>query len=61
MNRLAVFLFGITFGVWLIVVSSEFFPEYTSSYRQGQIDALNGKVVVELKAQPDGSTKWERK
>jgi hypothetical protein len=61
MSRLAVFLFGITFGVWLIVILAEFFPEYTSSYRQGQIDALNGKIIVELKQQPDGSTKWERK
>jgi hypothetical protein len=61
MNRLAFFLFGITAGIWLIVVSSEFFPENTSSYRQGQIDALNGKIIVELKQQSDGSTKWERK
>jgi hypothetical protein len=61
MSRLALFLFGINAGIWLIVVSSEFFPEYTSSYRQGQIDALNGKIIVELKQQQDGSTKWERK
>jgi hypothetical protein len=61
MNRLAVFLFGVTFGAWLVVTLAQFFPKNTSSYRQGQIDALNGKIVVELKQQPDGSTKWERK
>lgn len=61
MNNFTFFIIGITAGIWLIVVSSEFFPEYTSSYRKGQIDALNGKIIVELKQQPDGSTKWERK
>lgn len=61
MNNFTFFLFGITAGIWLSVIAFEFFPEYTSSYRQGQIDALNGKIIVELKQQPDGSTKWERK
>jgi len=33
-----------------------------SAYRQGQIDAINGKITVELKQNPDGSTSWvERK
>jgi hypothetical protein len=59
-NKL-VFLLGVATGIWLVVVLAEFFPENTSPYRQGQIDALNGKIVVELKEQSDGSTKWERK
>jgi hypothetical protein len=61
MNNLILFLCGIATGAGLIVIPAEFLPEYTSSYRKGQIDALNGKIVVELKKQSDGSTKWERK
>jgi hypothetical protein len=61
MDKLITFLFGVVAGTGLIVIPAEFLPEYTSSYRKGQIDALNGKSVVELKKQSDGSTKWERK
>jgi hypothetical protein len=61
MNNFTFFILVSLPVIWLIVIVSEFFPEYTSSYRQGQIDALNGKINVELKQQPDGSTKCERK
>lgn len=61
MNNFTFFIIGITAGIWLIVIASELFPENTYIYRQGQIDALNGKIIVELKQQQDGSTKWERK
>lgn len=33
----------------------------TTLYKQGQIDAINGKIMYELKQQPDGTTAWERK
>lgn len=48
-------------GAWILVILSSFFCEYTAPYKQGQIDALSGKVLFELQPQPDGSTKWERK
>jgi hypothetical protein len=38
-----------------------FWPEYTDSYKQGQIDALSGKVIYELKTQPNGEKTWKRK
>lgn len=31
-----------------------------SGYRQGQIDALTGKICYKLEQQPDGSTIWTR-
>jgi flagellar basal body-associated protein FliL len=34
---------------------------FEQAYRQGQIDAANGKMLYELKQLPDGSTAWERK
>ncbi len=37
------------------------FGEYTQLYKQGQIDALSGKVVFELKKQGDNTVIWERK
>lgn len=35
--------------------------EMSSDYKQGQIDALTGKIKYELKKQPDGSTQWKEK
>jgi small basic protein len=37
------------------------FGEYTQLYKQGQIDALSGKVAFELKKQEDNTVIWERK
>lgn len=37
------------------------FGEYTQVYKQGQIDALSGKVLFELKKQEDNSIIWIRK
>jgi hypothetical protein len=37
------------------------FHDRTLLYKQGQIDALSGKIVYELKQQPDGSVTWVRK
>ena len=31
------------------------------SYKQGQIDAINGKIKYELVKQPDGTTEWKEK
>lgn len=37
------------------------FGEYTQLYKQGQIDALSGKIMFELKKQEDNTVIWERK
>ena len=34
---------------------------HTNMYRNGQVDALNGKVHWELVKQPDGSSSWQHK
>jgi O-antigen/teichoic acid export membrane protein len=54
-------ILGLLLGLLIAIVATLFFPEYTHLYRQGQIDAVNGKVLFELKPQPDGTTTWERK
>jgi hypothetical protein len=41
---------GLVFGLWLT----------RHSYRDGQIDAANGKMNYELRDQADGSRAWER-
>ena len=45
----------------IIMVSAFVFPEYTTTYKQGQIDALSGKVIFELKDKSDGTREWVRK
>jgi hypothetical protein len=37
------------------------FTEHTKAYFQGQVDAVNGTVRVELVKQPDGSSTWRFK
>jgi len=52
-----VFLGGIVFTlgcVWLLMTLT---GQYT--YKQGQIDCINGKVRYHLVKQEDGSTSWE--
>lgn len=53
----------ITFGLFLACVSvyNLFKLELESEYRQGQIDAINGKIQYELKTMPDNSMQWVRK
>ena len=48
-------------GAWIFVLFAISFEEHTKPYKQGQIDALSGKVLFELKKHSDGSVKWERK
>ena len=52
---------GILVGSILVVGLSLSFPEQTKIYKQAQIDAINGKILFELKKQEDGSVVWERK
>ena len=52
---------GIIVGAILVVGLTFAFPEYTKIYKQAQIDAINGKILFELKKQEDGSVVWERK
>jgi hypothetical protein len=42
---------------WVCVIGEV----YGIGYRQGQIDALTGKVKVELVQHPDGTKTWEPK
>lgn len=62
MSDAAISLLG---GYVLGIVTAFFmmvsFGEYTQLYKQGQIDALSGKVVFELKKQEDNTVIWERK
>lgn len=55
------FVIGLVSGLAILVLTIVFFPQYSVLYKRGQIDALNGKVLFELKQQPDGTTKWIRK
>lgn len=51
---------GFIFGVMFTLGMFDIFDDYTTSYRMGQIDAMNGKVVFELKTAGDGTTQWMR-
>lgn len=55
------FVMGLWVGILIFVVGSVVFQEHTSNYKHGQIDAINGKILFELKQQPDGTTAWTRK
>jgi hypothetical protein len=55
------FFLGFFAGMGVFVALSMIFYEYTALYKRGQVDALSGKVVFELKQQDDGSVLWERK
>jgi methylthioribose-1-phosphate isomerase len=56
------FCFGIALGVIVqgvaMNITAEYFPERTKPYKQGQIDAANGKMKYELKKNSDNSTYW---
>lgn len=54
-------LCGLGSGMVLTVNLMRLYPETTTVYQQGQIDALNGKVLFELVKQPDGSMVWQKK
>lgn len=54
-------IIGIFVGAFFVIGLSMTFPEQTKIYKQAQIDALNGKILFELKKQEDGSVVWERK
>jgi len=58
--RFGLFL-GFFAGIVVFVALSMIFYEHTALYKRGQVDALSGKVVFELKKQEDGSVLWERK
>lgn len=60
-NEGIAFIIGIILGAAVIVISSGIFVENTMPYKAGQIDALSGKVLYELKDQPDGTRIWVRK
>ena len=48
------FILGMIFFGFLLNVSND-------TYKDGQIDAINGKIHYELVEQPNGTTEWEFK
>jgi hypothetical protein len=59
-NEIYAFMSGIIVGVAILFATLSLFYDHTAFYKQGQIDALSGKVAFELKKQPNGSTLWKR-
>ena len=60
-NEGLAFTIGLSLGAAFIVIMSGIFVEYSTFYKSGQIDALTGRVLFELKDQPDGTRVWVRK
>lgn len=60
-NSFFAFIIGLIFGGFLFVTIAMNFTEYTISYKQGQIDAINGKIQFQLKDNPDGTREWVKK
>jgi hypothetical protein len=55
------FCFGAIFGGGIVIGTSFSLDTHTKLYKAGQIDALSGKVLFELKQQPDNTVIWVRK
>ena len=45
-------------GITNLIYSSVIHED--GGYKQGQIDAINGKICYQIVLQADGSTKWEK-
>lgn len=54
-------LFGVWCGIMMTFGFTNLFYDQLYAYKQGQIDAMTGKMQFELKQQSDGTVKWERK
>lgn len=52
---IVIYFFTILIVVILLQVTSDKY------YKQGQVDAINGKVKYELKVQPDSARIWVKK
>jgi hypothetical protein len=48
-------------GGGIVIGASFSLDTHTKLYKAGQIDALSGKVLFELKQQPDNTVVWVRK
>lgn len=48
---------GIVITLWCLFIA--YIKISNDSYKQGQIDALTGKIQYRLEKQPDGSTEWK--
>jgi hypothetical protein len=46
---------GLMMGVMLSIIADSC---SNNTYKDGQIDAINGKVYYELRSQEDGTTDW---
>jgi hypothetical protein len=55
------FCSGIILGGGIVIGASMSMDTHTKLYKAGQIDALSGKVLFELKQQPDNTVIWVRK
>lgn len=51
---------GFVIGSLFTLGMFDIFDEYTTNYKKGQLDAMNGQVAFELKTAVDGSTQWIR-
>lgn len=56
-----IFCCGMIVGGGIVIGASMSMDTHTKLYKAGQIDALSGKVLFELKQQPDNTVIWVRK
>lgn len=55
------FFAGVGFGMLLLTMILTVSSEHSVIYKQGQVDALTGKVKFHLVENPDGTKEWKRK
>lgn len=60
-NYIITFLFGFVIGLIINIVIGYYIPEYTTLYKMGQVDAINGKIQYQLKTNPDNTREWIKK
>lgn len=60
-NGWSAFLTGIVFGWLVLAVFVTNFSDRTMMYKEGQVDAMSGKIVYVLKEHSDGTRTWEHK
>jgi hypothetical protein len=61
MSEFAAWVAGVFIGTAFTLIMHQAFQENTVAYKQGQVDAVSGKMLYELKDKPDGTREWERK
>ncbi len=59
-ENLISFLLGAFLVLVIVLITLTLYPESNKLYKQGQIDALTGKIEYELVVQIDSTRTWER-